>query len=277
MLPSDPTSATITAMTNRGFNTRWEKLNASKEVQLFGRLHSDLFNVPLVLLPGVSLQVKLTKARPSFYMMSKEADSKTTFKFLDAQLLVKRVKPDPVTLLAHTATLNTGALARYNMTRVELKTFTFSAGSKSLSIDNAVLGPVPKRLLFTMVKNADFIGTMDSNPYKFQHYDISDFSLFVNGKQYPNEGLSLGMDHEKTSVMGYRTLFEGSGIHHSNAGHQITHDMFVNGYFMLLFDLTPDQGASEAHTSHPEQGNIRVEMKFAKPLPEAITCLLYLE
>jgi len=43
---------------------------------------------------------------------------------------------------------------------------------------------------------------------------------------------------------------------------------------MLLFDLTPDQGASEAHTSHPEQGNIRIEMKFAKPLPEAITCLL---
>ena len=53
--------------------------------------------------------------------------------------------------------------------------------------------------------------------------------------------------------------------------------MFVNGYFILLFDLTPEQGASEAHTSHPEQGNIRVELKFAKLLPEAITCLLYLE
>ena len=53
--------------------------------------------------------------------------------------------------------------------------------------------------------------------------------------------------------------------------------MFVNVYFMLLFDLTTDQGASEAHTSHHEQGNMRVELKFAKPLPEAITCLLYLE
>jgi len=116
-------------------------------------------------------------------MMSKEPDSKTTFKFLDAQLLVKRVKTDPVTPLAHVATLNTGALARHNMTRVELKTFTFSAGSKSLSIDNAGLGLVPKRLLFTMVKNADFVGTIDTNHYKFHHYDISDFSLFVNGKQ----------------------------------------------------------------------------------------------
>ena len=76
-------------------------------------------------------------------MMSKEDDSKTSFKFLDAQLLVKRVKYDPVMLLAHNATLNTGALARYNVTRVELKTFTFSAVSKSLSIDNAVLGTSP--------------------------------------------------------------------------------------------------------------------------------------
>jgi len=191
MLPCDPTSATITAMINRGFITRWDKLSASKEVQLFGRLHSDQFNFPLVLLPGVNLQIRLTKSRPSFCMVSKEADSKTTFKFFDAQLLVKRVKPDPVTLLAHTATLNTGALARYNMTRVELKTFTFSVGSKSLSIDNAVLGTVPKLLLFTMVKNADFISTLDTNPYKFQHY-ISDFSLFVNGKQYPQRGRISG-------------------------------------------------------------------------------------
>jgi len=69
------------------------------------------------------------------------------------------------------------------------------------------------------------------------------------------------MDHEKTSVMGYRTLFEGSGIHHSNAGHQIRHVMFVNGYFMLLVVLTPERGVSEVHTFHPEQGNIRVELK----------------
>ena len=99
----------------------------------------------------------------------------------------------------------------------------------------------------------------------------------MNEKQYPNEGLSLGMDHEKISVIGYRTFFEGSGFHLSNADHQITHDMFVNGYFILLFDFTPDQGASKSHTSHPEEVNITVELKFAKPLPEAITCLLYLE
>jgi hypothetical protein len=87
--------------------------------------------------------------------MNRNGDTKTAFKFLDAQLLVRRVRPNPAILVAHTSTLSSGGLARYNLTRVELKTCKFSAGSKSLSIDHVVLGPTPKRLLFTMVKNAD--------------------------------------------------------------------------------------------------------------------------
>jgi len=222
------------------------------------------------------MQIRLTKAKSSFYLINK-ADSTSVFKFLDAKLLVNRVRPSPSLLLAHTTTLTRGALARYNLTRVELKTYTFSSGSQSLSIDNAVLGPLPKRLLFTMVKNCDFLGSVTTNPYNFRHFVLSSFALNVNGKQIPAEGLSLGMDHEKTSVMVYRTLFEGSGIHHSNSGIQITHDMYITGFFMLLFDLTTDRGASEEHTSDPDNGNIRVELKFAKPLPEAITCIFYLE
>jgi len=46
---------------------------------------------------------------------------------------------------------------------------------------------------------------------------------------------------------------------------------------MLLFDLTPDQAASEEHTKHPNNCNIRVELNFSKPLPEPITCVFYLE
>ena len=64
-------------------------------------------------------------------------------------------------------------------------------------------------------ENKDFLGSMDSNPYYFRHYDINNFAMYVNGKQIPPEGLSLDMGHEK---MGYRTLFDGSGIHHSNSG-----------------------------------------------------------
>jgi hypothetical protein len=58
---------------------------------------------------------------------------------------------------------------------------------RSLSIDNAVLGPLPKRILITMVKNKDFLGSVESNPYNFKHYKLSNFAMYVNGKQIPNE------------------------------------------------------------------------------------------
>jgi len=56
--------------------------------------------------------------------MNKSADTKTTFKFLDAYLLVRRVQPNPVIVEAQETALERGALARYNMTKVDLKTFT---------------------------------------------------------------------------------------------------------------------------------------------------------
>jgi len=139
-------------------------MSSSRDFQLLGRLHTDLCYFPLFLLPRVPLQIKLTKARPSFYLMNKSADTETTFKFLDAYLLVRRVQTSPAILEATEKALEKGALARYNMTRVELKNFTFSAGSKSRTIDNAVLGPLPKRLLFTMLNNADSNRSVDKNP-----------------------------------------------------------------------------------------------------------------
>jgi hypothetical protein len=127
------------------------------------------------------------------------------------------------------------------------------------------------------MKNNDFFGSVDANQFRFPHYDISHFALYVNGKQIPNEGLHLDTGHEMTTFMAYRIFFEATGIRHSNMGLQITHDMYVDGYFMLLFDLTTDHGAAEGHTSHPDSGDIRIDLKFKKALSDAITLILYLE
>ena len=68
------------------------------------------------MLPGVKLQIKLTKARPSFYLLKKTADSKTNFKFLDAHLLLRREQPKPAILSAQTMKLGKVVLARFDIT-----------------------------------------------------------------------------------------------------------------------------------------------------------------
>ena len=121
--------------------------------------------------------------------MSNAEDSKAVFKFLDAQLLVKRVRPNPAYLIAHNTVLQAGAIAKYNLKMVELKTFTFASGSQSLPIDNAVLGPITKRFLFAKIDKY-FPRSADTNPFNFHHYNMDYFSLYVNGKQIPSCSLT---------------------------------------------------------------------------------------
>jgi hypothetical protein len=159
--------------------TRWGLTKKSQDRELYGRIHTDFCNVPVYLLPGVTLQIKFTKVKSSFYLMNKDAESKSVFQFLDAQLWVKRIRQNPIIPLIHNAVLSKGGASRYNMTRVELKSFTFSSVSQSLSIDTAVLGPIPKRLLFTTIKNKYFLGSIDTNPYFYLQYDLQNFELYV--------------------------------------------------------------------------------------------------
>jgi len=208
--------------------------------------------------------------------MKANADTKATFKFLDAELIVRRIRPSPKISYAHTEALSKGCIARYDVTRVELKTFTFAGGPKPYPSITQFWRST-KRLIFTIVKNTDFLGSRNSNRYNLRHYDLTRFTMYVNGRQTSSESLSLNMGHEKKSVKGCATLFEDIGIHHSNSGLQITHDMYKNGFFMIVYDLTPHLAASVGHASTPTNGDIRIDLKFAKALPEAITCLLYLE
>ena len=112
MQPVDLSAENVTAMTKKVFILRWNRINASKEIHLFVRLHSDICNVPLYLRPGVWFQMRLTKARPCSYLMKKSVESKIVFKFLDTKLLVRRVRLNPAILLAHTATLKNRGVSR---------------------------------------------------------------------------------------------------------------------------------------------------------------------
>ena len=98
MNPCVPMAEAHTVSTNDEFIARWSRLSGSRDVQLFGLLHNDLCIVPLFIQPRVQLQIKLTKARPKFYLMNKTSYRKTTFKFLDAYLMVRPMQPKPLIL-----------------------------------------------------------------------------------------------------------------------------------------------------------------------------------
>jgi len=91
MQPCDPTAETHNSTPNDGFIARWSRLNGSRDLRTLGRLNTDLCIVPLFLLPKVPLQIKFKKAWPRFCLKKISSNKITTFKFLDAYLMVRRV------------------------------------------------------------------------------------------------------------------------------------------------------------------------------------------
>lgn len=131
-----------------------------------------------------------------------------------------------------------------------------------MSIDNAVLGTLPKRLRLTTLQNTDFMGSADTKLYLFKNFNHNHFVMYVNGCHAPSEGPSLNTATTKTCTIAYQTHFSGLGIHYGNMSIQITPVQFMKRSFMLIFDFTPDGYASDGYTSLPGNGNIHIGLKL---------------
>jgi hypothetical protein len=93
---------------------------------------------------------------------------------------------------------------------------------------------------------------------------MTNLVLYVNGVQHPSEPLTMDRSSPFGATRAHETLFSSTGTHHNDRAHTITLEMFIKGFYVLGFDLTPDREAGEEHISLPRQGNIRsVTIKFA--------------
>jgi hypothetical protein len=229
-----------------------------------------------MLINGVDMIIKLTRASEAFYLLGPSNDTKVRIKIMDATLFLTQVELKPPLLLADANVLDMKRKA-YPVTHNEIKSFTTSSGTQQISINNAFLGPVPERILVFLVKNDSFFGSASTNPYRFHHYGMTSLVLYVNGIQHPSESLTMDCSTPFGATRAYETLFSSTDINHDDRGHMITLEMFTKGYYILGFDLSPDREADEEHISLPRQGNVRIEALFKKPLPDSVTCILYAE
>ena len=142
---------------------------------MVGRSPTVIYNVPTHILPGVRMQIKFTRQNVRYTCIVRTLI--LLLILLDAQLLVKRFRLNLAYLIAHNTALQAGAIERYNMTTVEIKTFTYAKGLQLLSIDNAILGPIQKRLLFVMVDNGEFLVSLTAISFNFQHFDMTFYSV----------------------------------------------------------------------------------------------------
>lgn len=267
----------VTGATNSGLATRKKFLDVGKTVDLLGHLHCDIFNQERFLLNGVEMRLRLVRSRDSFCLMADSARTDIGLNIVEASLIVRRTKISPGVLMSHARAL-AKSTAKYPLTRVEVKAVSIHAGVHGETIDNVVLGQLPKRIIIGFVDNKAFNGDRGLNPFNFQNYQINYLSLYVDGSQIPSKALQPDFTKNQLYVDAYQTLFSGTGIHFLNEGNSIDRDEYRNGYCLFAFDLTPDLSAnSNSHWNLVKHGSARIEVRFEKALASTINCIVYAE
>lgn len=233
-----------TAPTNVGQEERARHIRGGRTLDMIGHLHCDVFNQDKFLLNGVEVRLRLVRSKDDFCLMETPTQGVTHKVVIhDATLLIRRARINPGVLIAHAKTL-TKTTAKYPITRVEVKSFTMHSGIVGDTLDNVILGQLPKRIILGFVYNRAFNGDRTLNPFFFQHHSINFLSLYVDGQQIPGKPLQPEFEGNKTWVESYHTLFSGTGIHFQNEGLGISRNAYALGYCLFAFDLTPDLSAN---------------------------------
>jgi hypothetical protein len=66
---------------NSGYTSRLNYLGNNQTIGLYERLHADLFNSDRMLINGVDMNIKLTRAPEAFYLLASSCDTKVRIKF----------------------------------------------------------------------------------------------------------------------------------------------------------------------------------------------------
>jgi len=200
-----------------------QKLSAEgKTVDLYGRLHADIFHQHRYLLNGVNMKLRLIPSKSTFNLIAHSDDANPIAPrslITHASLFVRKVRLNPALELAHEKALQQGT-AKYPIKRVNLKTFSISQGSLGCVKDNLYLGQLPTRLIVGLVDSTAFNGSYSKNPFNFKTQNITYMSLHVQGRQIPSTPLTPQFDQD-SYVRAYHGLMEATGVSDTDSGNYL--------------------------------------------------------
>ena len=238
----------------------------------FGRLMCNVFQQSRYMLNGVNVRIRLVRQKAEFAIMSfmTEANKHPIFEITDARLSVRRVSiADHIRAEHEKALASMNAL--YTFPLKVFNTFTIAKEDRGVIKENLFNGNVPKFLVVGMVSGDAFNGLYGKNPYNFMHCNVSKIGIYKNNEPVPF--LPYEPDFENNSYLReYMSVYLGCGLVGKDENLSFTYEDYPKGYTLFVFNLTPDLSLINAQ---PEKANLTLKIKFAKPLAESTTIILY--
>lgn len=250
---------------NSGLFERYLLTTHGAIVDMEGEIYMDICQQERYVLNGVQINFKFWPSRDSFCLMS-DNNKHYRVEVTEALLKVCYVKLNPVVLLAHNDTLQKQE-ALYPYKKSDVKCFGVPQGQYGASIDDIFQGEIPDRLVVALVASEAFSGSFQGNPFNFFHYDCKFIALYVDGRSVPSVPYEPNFESHQF-VSSYRSV----GLD-NKPNCIISKEDYSSGYTIYAFSISPY--VDKYCLPLLKKGHTRLEVKFGKPLPEAVTFVCY--
>jgi len=258
---------------NQGFIDRYLLVKDSKLFDLYGRLHVDLFNQNRYLYKNMKFDLTLLRNRDSFYLMG---DTKSNYQYIitSALLHVRYVDIHSNILGIHQKLIANRPLA-YPYKRTTTKNFVVPSGLYQYDLE--ISKKVPNILVIGFVSNIAYKGSYDTNPFNFNHFNLSSLDLTIGGYSVlPQTASKLDFKnnlYSRAYYSLYNSVFKGAIDH----GNDISRKEFGNGYTLFVYDLTPDMTSGNNFNLIQNDKQKVVKLQFETPLESQIYAICYFE
>lgn len=250
---------------NPAVEWRWGMTALSRTVEVEGPLYLDLCQQERYLLNGVPVNIKMWPAERDFYLLSPDVAADYRVVIEEAKLLVCAVRVRDEVMRGVEETLKHSP-ALYPYTRSDIRTLALSKGSNNVYLEDVYQGRVPDQLIVAAVSTAGYNGSLKRSAFNYRHYDCSYLGFFVDGESVPSKPLRMNFDNSMY-MDAYRSL-----VRDVNLG--IDREEYPFGSCVYVLDVKGKEPSADRRLPI-KRGHTRFEMQFAKPLPEAVTLILY--
>ena len=260
---------------NKGLKSRRDIASRSREVDMMGRLHCDIFHQEKFMLNGVDVKIRLIPSKNVFNLMAEVPFANYQSVITHASMFVRKAKINPAVALGQAKASEKGAV-KYPLKRVVVKTFSIPRGNLGVVQDNLFLSQTPNRLVVGLVDSAAYNGLPNKNPFHFKTYGLNFLSLYLDGKQIPSKPLTPNYPGGHF-ILAYYSLMTATGLANRDAGSFIERRDFPYGYTLYAFDLTPSLLDENELFELVKSRALRLEMKFEHVLTESVMVIVWAE
>ena len=246
---------------------KWVK--GSKVFTMCSSLQLDFMDQPKYLLPGVNVHIRLKRSDSALSLTS--ATTTPICQLVDAKLLVRRVRVDPSVLAGHQLGLNSKH-AIYPLKTKEIVQFAIAKGASSFYKEQ-IFGDrrMPNFILVTFQSETQYNGSYTASSSIFKNFGVTSLTLSKNTDYRETYTQDFESDNYCATYM--QSIVRNLGYLDKNLNCGITLEEFKSKYPFFTFVLAPDFDLNQSQL--PQNGNLRLDIKFAKAITERVHVIIY--